>query len=424
MTDWKKKIIGEFINHYFDSAPETGEGRRTLRVRSSLLFPNFDSSRPDEKESYLEAAEFLQQKGIIKLNWEKRDRGERLKTLSCENFETLFKEAGRPYPQTEAEKIRTMLGEKVQAIRNLEIKPTALQSVMTDKDALQKEKITAFLEFLSLYFGSREIGQGIDMRIMEEFILLLEFCSGHFKQEKLTTRALSILLYRDSKRLENLMALCGPLLSRAQKTVPIPDLSFLERSYPETMIAGKIIIQYKNQKLPMVNAGGHILGFPLESTEAIETIQPVTEQKEKTVLTIENKETFYALGSPQKHSKDLSHFDCFFYIGGYFNRAAAVIVKTLAASGFSFYHAGDLDPDGVLILQQIQDVAERPVIPVRMDAATFDQYLDWARPLTKPMLRQIGKIQEKIKAIPELAGLLRRIEETGMGVEQEIIDYR
>jgi len=418
MTSWERKIIDEFVKHYFDSASEMGEDRSVLRVRSSMLFPNFDTSRPEEKEAYLEAAESLQQKGIINLNWESWGKGERLKTLSCENFEKLFDESGRPYPKTEAEKIRAILGEKVQSLKKL--------AVLPDDDAVQKEKITAFLEFLSLRFGPREIGQGIDQHTMEEFIRLLEFCCGPAHQEKVTTRALSILLYRDSKHLENLLALCGPLLSRAQKTVPTPDLSFLERSYPETMIAGKIIIQYKHQKPPLINAGGHILGLPLESAEAIEAIQLVSEQKEKTVLTIENKETFYALGSPQKYSagKDLSRYDCFLYIGGYSNRAAAVLVKTLAASGFSFYHAGDLDPDGILILQQIQDVAEKPIVPVRMDAATFDKYLNWARPLTKPMLRQIEKIREETRAIPELTGLLRRIEETGMGVEQEIIDYR
>jgi hypothetical protein len=40
------------------------------------------------------------------------------------------------------------------------------------------------------------------------------------------------------------------------------------------------------------------------------------------------------------------------------------------------------------------------------------------------MLRQIEKIKDETKAAPELAGLLRCIEETGLGVEQEIIDYR
>jgi hypothetical protein len=59
-----------------------------------------------------------------------------------------------------------------------------------------------------------------------------------------------------------------------------------------------------------------------------------------------------------------------------------------------------------------------------MDAAVFDRYLPWARPLTKAALRQEEKIRADTRAIPGLAELLRRIAETRLGVEQEIIDYR
>jgi len=98
------------------------------------------------------------------------------------------------------------------------------------------------------------------------------------RMEKITTRALSILLYRDSKRLENLLSLCKPLLSRAGKIITVPDLSFLERSYPETMISGKITIEYKNEKTPLVNSGSHILGLPLENAEEILSIHPASEK--------------------------------------------------------------------------------------------------------------------------------------------------
>jgi hypothetical protein len=84
-----------------------------------MLFPYFDASRSDEKESYLEAAESLQQKEIITLNWKKRGKGERLKALSCENFEKLFEKTKMPYPKTEAEKISIMLGEKVNGFKKL-----------------------------------------------------------------------------------------------------------------------------------------------------------------------------------------------------------------------------------------------------------------------------------------------------------------
>jgi hypothetical protein len=192
------------------------------------------------------------------------------------------------------------------------------------------------------------------------------------------------------------------------------------------MISGKIIIEFKNAEQPMINSDGYIFGLPLDSVEKIASIDLVSGKKEKTVLTIENKETFYALGSPLKNTqhKILSGYDCFLYVGGYPNRAAAALIKLLVVSNFSFYHAGDLDPDGILILQNIQDIAEKPVAPVQMDAATFDQYLPWARPLTASTLRQIEKIKKETRAIPGLDDLLQRIEETGMGVEQEIIDYR
>jgi hypothetical protein len=410
MTNWEKKIIDAFIDHYFASAPETGEDSRTLRLRSSIFFPDFDTVHSDEKDSYLEAAESLESKGIVKLRWEKRNKGERLKTLSCENFDALFAETGKSHPRTEAEKIKTLLGEKVAAL----------------KETRTSEKLISILEYLSQHFSPSEIGQGLDQQTMEDLIRLLEFSCEDAKIEKITTRALSILLYNDSKRLENLLALCAPLLLRAQKAVPSADFTFPERSYPETMISGKLIFEFKNSNTPMVNAEGLILNLPLESTQAIKSIKPISEKSEKTVLTIENKETFFALGSPKGNaeSEKLSRYDCFLYTGGYPNRAAAALIKILASSGFAFHHAGDLDPDGILILQHIQEIAERPVTPIRMDAVTFDQYKAWARPLTKSTLRQTEKIREETRAIPEIAGLLRRIEETSLGVEQEIVDYR
>ena len=434
MNRWEKKIIDVFIDHYFASVSDTEDDRKTLRIRSSVLFPNFDTANTDEKESFLEAAESLERKGLVHIRWEKRSEGERLKTLSCENFEMLFEEANRPFPKIEAEKIKEMLGVRIREIK---------KSSANEETAVAAESVIAFLEFFSLHFGPREIGQGINLQIMEEFIRLLEFSLESANLEKITTRALSILLYRDSKHLEDLLALCTPLIARAHKAVPSPeenlryftsssvryqflDFSSLERSYPESLISGKIIIEFKNSKTPMVNAEGHIIGFPLESAEEIIAIQPVSTKEEKNVLTIENKETFYALGTPQKHAmnENFLHYDCFLYTGGYPNRAAVALIKILASYGFSFYHTGDLDPDGILILQNIQDIAEKPVTPVRMDTATFDQYQAWGRTLTKPMLRQIEKIKEETKVIPCLAALLLRIEETGLGVEQEIIDYR
>ncbi len=295
----------------------------------------------------------------------------------------------------------------------------------------QSRTIFSFLNFLADHFNTLDVGRGMHLKEAEDFISLLDFLlkekfQGDIQQTiALSTRALSVKLYNDSKRLEKILDLAAPLFTQAKKQNQIvPDLSFLERSFPETLIAGKLIFKYRtsvakqtDQPLPLVNTGGHILGFPLLSAESIETIKTLKPKERMTVLTIENKETFYALAA------SLSGYDCFLYTGGYPNRAAAAFIKILSASGFSFYHSGDLDPDGILILQNVYDLAGKNIIPVGMDVETFNRCLPWARPLHKTMLQQTGKIRDDIKTLPGIAKLLERILETERGVEQEVIDY-
>jgi hypothetical protein len=99
-------------------------------------------------------------------------------------------------------------------------------------------------------------------------------------------------------------------------------------------------------------------------------------------------------------------------------------VSLLEESAFTLYHSGDLDPDGILILQELGDIAGNRVNPVRMDRETFDRYRDCGRTLPPATLRRLGLIRPETRAIPGIEELIRRIEETGVGVEQEIINYR
>jgi hypothetical protein len=418
MSVWEKRILAAFTRRYFASAGAKAE-RGEIRLRSVSVFPGFDAALPDEKESYLEAAEELERKGVVRLTWEKRKKGQRLLTFTCGDFERLFAQAGAGHPRAEAEEIRRLLADTV-----LKLKALPLPEGEARAGA---EKILGFLDWLSRRFGPREAGQGIDRAAAAGLLRLAQAFFEPEKLETISTRALSVSLYGDSKRLENLLKLFAPLLSQARGNIlPPPDFSFLERSWPETLVAGKLIFEYNAQAEALVNSGGGILGFPLENAESLSRVKTLALKTRPAVLTVENKETFYALAGPRKHARpgELSRYDCFLYTGGYPNRAAAALIKTLASSGFCFYHAGDLDPDGILILQNVGDIAGLPVCPVCMDSASFDRYFSWSRPLSKTMLRQMEKIREDTLAVSALEGLARRIRETGRGVEQEIIDYR
>jgi hypothetical protein len=450
MTDWEQRIVAAFVKHYFAASPKTGEEKRAvLRLRHATFFRGFDAAPPDEKESYLEAAEALERKGLVKINWEKRGEGERIKTISCADFEKLFDQAGGAYPQAEAEKIRALFKDCAQkfhagmthneqkthifldCMRRVHTPPLwgVKKGMYPETNTLPKQpdpvrSAAGLVDYLAGNFSPREISQGIDQKAADDFMLLLEMFLNPAKLKTITTRALSILLYKDSKRLENILALFNSLLSRAQKEIPVPSLTFLERSFPDAFIAGNIIFEYKQRdKPPLVNALGLILGLPLESVNAIGAIKTIAAKENPSVLIIENKETFYALGGGQKFNS-AQPYDCFLLSSGYRSQAAAALIRLLAASDFCLYHAGDLDPDGILILQNIRDTAERAVTPVMMNAAVFDRYISWARPLGKGALRQLKKIRADTRAIPGIAELIQRIEETARGVEQEIIDYR
>jgi hypothetical protein len=423
MNNWEKKITGAFISRYTASVHRdeaAGTFRNSMRLRSASIFPDFDQAVPDEKESYLEAAEALERKGLVSLSWEKRGKGERLKTISCVNMAKLFEDSGMMDPRRKAELIRLLFKNKLTALDG-----TALTGAAAED--LSGKNTVAFLRYLAEQFSSREVKWDMDLKAAEDFANLLDIFLSPGRSRNMTTRALSVSLYNDSKRMENILDLFGPALSQAQKQgVPLPDFSFLERSFPETLISGRIRLEYPDEALPpLVNAAGLILGLPAESLREIRSVGTISGGETPSVLTVENKETFYALGDPLNYgSGGEARYDCFLYTGGYPNKAAAALIRILAASGFRFSHAGDLDPDGILILQNIMDIAEGPVTPLGMDAPTFDRYLPLARPLNKIMLRQILKIRKDTRDIPELSALIRRIEETGRGVEQEIIDYR
>jgi hypothetical protein len=275
----------------------------------------------------------------------------------------------------------------------------------------------AFLKELSESFSFRDLGRGLNRSAMEDLLkLILEFQGSPQNSRRFSTlsvRALSVLLFRDSKRLEYLYG----LLDRFG--FPPGNLGLPDRSFPETLVSGKLVFEHREGGV-LENSRSLILGLPLESIEGFRSVRPLEPREQPAVLVVENKESFYILARQAALSP--AAYDCCLYCGGYPNRAVAAMIRLFAASAFRFFHAGDLDPDGLLIFQTVRDIAGQPLLPLRMDEASFDCYLPWARPLKPSMLSQLDKLQPELAG--EFAGLIRRIRETGCGVEQEIIDYR
>jgi hypothetical protein len=298
---------------------------------------------------------------------------------------------------------------------------------------------TELFRFLAAHIKPVDAVKGIDAAAVRNIAKLTAFLAdSDTTRGGLTPRALSIALYADSKRLEEILSLFAHLLNAAEnKGIPLPDLSPLDRSFPETMIAGKLRFFFSGkdgaEKRPLENAAGMIIGLPLASIACIRKIEPLgaVGTESPSVLMVENKETFYALaaaptpssvgGDRTGETENPSRYDAFLYTAGHPNRAVRALVGVLADSRFAFYHAGDLDIDGILILQELTAMAGKPVMPVRMDSKTFEQYRCHGRRLEASMLRRSSLIKEETRNLPGIAALVELIEKTGLGVEQEII---
>ncbi|MDR1256615.1 MAG: DUF2220 family protein, partial [Spirochaetaceae bacterium] len=292
------------------------------------------------------------------------------------------------------------------------------------------------LVFMAENATLKDVEHGIDRQIFKDFAKLLNvlyeselkaehspppnMTAPYLVLDGITPRALSIMLFSDSKRIETITKLLSRLLKRAKKQGHyVPDLSFLARSFPETLISGKIEIHFNHSETPLKNDTGNIIGLPLETVKDIKSISAIDRIEKKvmpTVLTVENKETFYALKNSRKYS-------CLLYTGGYPSRAVSTLVRVLSDSGFVFFHAGDVDPDGILILQDLCKNARKNITPVCMDAATFRKYCQHGRKLEKSMLDNIRLIGDAVRSIDGIQEVLSLIESTGIGIEQELIDY-
>jgi len=269
-------------------------------------------------------------------------------------------------------------------------------------------------------------------------------------------RALSVKLYSNSKRLERLLP-TADRLSRAVGRAPLSEMLGLSRSYPEVSfaLAGGLTFAGAKGHWP---CRGQVLTLPLSTVECIqgielepiehagcESAEPGLAEPDQqpasfpptagrlSVLSIENKETFHVLaaglsdiktGLPARSSKGQPRLPDrlagVVYTAGHPNAAVVSFLQLCADAGACLYHYGDLDPDGILILQEIQGILGTPVLPWHMSAAVHRRHARHGYALDQSQAARLLLVDAN--AHEDLRGLAWELQATGIGVEQEIVD--
>jgi hypothetical protein len=224
-------------------------------------------------------------------------------------------------------------------------------------------------------------------------------------RKNLPIRALSVRLFSDSKRIEKLL----PALSRASARLDIPEMKErLERSYPECSIKGNILIEFTDGRTWTLD--GDIVTLTPGIIDKIKSIVP-SDEYPTALCSIENKETFYHIGG-------IPCFAGYIYCGGHLNSAVSSVILKSHESGNGMSHFGDLDPDGILIFNEINELCGGECRPFMMSESVFRKYIDYGYELSP---QQIARLPEEA---PGFEAVIELIRSKNKGVEQEIIDFR
>ncbi len=400
MTESARRILAVFAESYPGSAYYRG-GRKLRKSGWDKIFPRI-ASDVSAKNEFLDAVDELLSAGILSARWKRFRQGDELEALYLENPQAAFDALGIPSPRVVAERMLELLARPEWA----------------------GSRLAGLAEYLSPRLRAGHPVPVKDAVELADLSRLFALTRGETAGRPI--RALSVRLYADSKRLENLLQ-TADRLSRAIWGTAVSDELGLYRAYPEAGLALLGRIRFKAGGDPW-QCDGRILSLPSTSVASIEAIkldrlQPPEEPfPGPTVLSIENKETFHVLAAGlkrQSHSLP-SGTAALIYTAGHPNDAVIGLLSLCSSAGARMYHYGDLDPDGILILQEIRDALAVPLAPWLMTAALHRRYARYGYTLDRAQMSRLKQVRPD--APPELIELAREIGNTGLGVEQEIID--
>ncbi len=381
LNEYAKAILSRFTRAYPGSAHYRG-GRKLRKGNWERFFPEINED-VDAKEDFLRGVEALISAGVVQAKWKKFRDGDAVEALYLEDPKLLYTLSGERSP-----------GELRDHMRDIcdRWKP------QTEWGATVKAHIHSELDqFNILPVETPEI--------LRDLFTLLDLTPKQARSAPL--RGLSVRLFNNSKRLEALLRAADQLTNKACG-FSFSEHMGLARRYPEALLRlnGHLVFS-DGTEWPM---HGRTVSLPHSTIEAA---QAITLPAGSNILSIENKESFYAV----PNARVATEFAGFIYCGGHPNNAVRSLLRLLAKNQVELYHFGDLDPEGVAIFGEIENVWGTGLHPFYMDERIYARYKEFGYPLNESALAKCRAID-----IPALKGLLNAIESSAVGVEQEVID--
>jgi hypothetical protein len=361
----EKKILNELLDKYESSKSFKGTNKvnQRFKVRISNLFPKYeDHSDYDLFRAVNEEVDVLARKGFV---------------------------------------VPRVTGGGV--IREVYLNVEVLEEVYRYINRVPRDDINARLEgLISSYLGNGEI---LDIYLKDQLKRIGEnrsvrFFSGDFEEfERILMavrelenlhleqfiREFSVRLYNDSKAFGQIQGKVESILydygDFPEKDEILGNLNLMRTpTYVNFKGSGKVSLSGQEIDLSRLDSDIAISSSMLDKIELVQVFKGK-------VITVENLTSFHRF-------MEEGYF--VLYLGGFHNRVRRDFISMLhdQNSEAIFYHFGDIDAGGFLILEHLRRTTGIKIIPYNMNLDTLKKYEKMGKPLTENDRKRLGKLRE------------------------------
>lgn len=191
---------------------------------------------------------------------------------------------------------------------------------------------------------------------------------------------------------------------------------WIEEYAQELSLKGKLhfCLKEENGSTQEINTECYRFGTTLNS-QTLEHAEIKEVQNIQKIVIFENKANY--ISAPYKDGI------LYLFSHGYFSpkecrflKQLHQVLKNQTSCEVQYFHSGDLDYGGIKIFQYIRKTIFPELEPLQMDVETYEAYQEFTEVIDPETLEKLKRVQDEN---PKLQELIKRLIETGKGIEQE-----
>ena len=363
------------------------------------------------KSDVVQEAEQLQHKNLIQIKWADGYRGSDIERIRYrledkEKFYALYQQEVDAEFLPKQEKIRLYQ----EFLRNQMAQVKKLWIRAYYQDLLERSENKRKKDLLELLADEKKYApcfEGLDQ--LTESVFKRIFSKKYLGNTKTFEQEMQSHVISTAKKF------CPDVEKEMDDTTVLQQL-WIEEYAQELSLKGKLhfCLKEENGSTQEINTECYRFGTTLNS-QTLEHAEIKEVQNIQKIVIFENKANY--ISAPYKDGI------LYLFSHGYFSpkecrflKQLHQVLKNQTSCEVQYFHSGDLDYGGIKIFQYIRKTIFPELEPLQMDVETYEAYQEFTEVIDPETLEKLKRVQDEN---PKLQELIKRLIETGKGIEQE-----